>query len=196
MTCTGGHIITFFKQSIKITNQQWLYTNLKNYFWRNFIMKKILALLLMVVMSFTLLTGCSDPVYDDFENFLNVQMVDVNANYEKIKTEAGSWTEIENTELLISSINGTLLPLIDDSLEKLDKINPETEEVKDLKAKYVKVMEAYREGFEIILAGVQANDAQQMEVGSEKINEGLKLLDEYNAALEALAEKVGAEIEY
>ena len=159
-------------------------------------MKKILALLLMVVMSFTLLTGCSDPVYDDFENFLNVQMVDVNANYEKIKTEAGSWTEIENTELLISSINGTLLPLIDDSLEKLDKINPETEEVKDLKAKYVKVMEAYREGFEIILASVQANDAQQMEVGSEKINEGLKLLDEYNAALEALAEKVGAEIEY
>ena len=37
-------------------------------------MKKIFALLLMVVMSFTLLTGCSDPVYDDLENFLNVEM--------------------------------------------------------------------------------------------------------------------------
>ena len=49
-------------------------------------MKKILALLLMVVMSFALLTGCgSDPVYDDLENFLNVEMVEINADYENLK---------------------------------------------------------------------------------------------------------------
>lgn len=35
----------------------------------------------MAVMAFTLLTGCSDPVYDDLENFLNVEMVEVNAEY-------------------------------------------------------------------------------------------------------------------
>ena len=47
-------------------------------------MKKILALLLMVVMSFALLTGCgSDPVYDDLENFLNVEMKEVTENYTK-----------------------------------------------------------------------------------------------------------------
>lgn len=33
-------------------------------------------------------------------------------------------------------------------------------------------------------------------VGSEKIEEALGLLDEYNAALEELAAEVGAQIEY
>ena len=160
-------------------------------------MKKITALLLMAVMAFTLLTGCgSDPVYDEFENFLNVQMVDVNANYEKIKAEAATWEGIEDTAQLVSSINETLLPIINDSLDKLSKIELETEEVQDLKAKYVKVMEAYKEGFEVVLAAVEADDVEKMEAGNAKISEGVTLLDEYNAAMEKLAGEVGAEIEY
>ena len=48
-------------------------------------MKKIFALLLMVVMSVTLLAGCgTDPVYEDLSNYLNVEMVEVNAEYENL----------------------------------------------------------------------------------------------------------------
>ena len=159
-------------------------------------MKKILALLLMAVMSFTLLTGCSNPVYDDFENFLNVEMTEVNANYEKIKAEAGSWEGLEDDAALETSLKDGLLPIVDDSLEKLEKITPETEEVKNLKDKYIKVMEAYKEGFSEILTGVQEQDEDKMTAGSEKIDKGIELLEEYNAALEALAEEVGAKIEY
>ena len=44
-------------------------------------MKKIFALLLMAVMSVTLLAGCgTDPVYEDLSNYLNVEMVEVNAD--------------------------------------------------------------------------------------------------------------------
>ena len=51
----------------------------------------------MVVMSFALLTGCgSDPVYDDLENFLNVEMVEINADYEKITAEVGTWETLED----------------------------------------------------------------------------------------------------
>ena len=51
-------------------------------------MKKIFALLLMVVMSVTLLAGCgTDPVQADLENFLNVEMTEVNADYTKITDE-------------------------------------------------------------------------------------------------------------
>ncbi|MBQ3037740.1 MAG: hypothetical protein IJD30_01035 [Clostridia bacterium] len=159
-------------------------------------MKKILSLIITLVMGLTFLTGCSDPVYDEFENFLNVQMVDVNANYEKIKAEAATWAEFEDPALFVTSIDNTLLPVINDSLEKLSAINTETEEVKDLKAKYVKVMDAYKAGFETVRAAVEANDVDQMNAGNEKINEGISLLEEYNAALEALAEQVGATIEY
>ena len=68
-------------------------------------MKKILALLLMFVMSFTLLTGCSNPVYDDLENFLNVEMVDVNADYTKITTEVGTWETLEDDNAIKKSID-------------------------------------------------------------------------------------------
>jgi len=158
-------------------------------------MKKIVSLLLMAVMALTLLTGCGNPVYDEFENFINVEMVEVSANYEKITAEAGKWAEYEEDAQLMASINDIMLPLVNDSLDKLEKINLETEEVKEIKAKYVKVMDAYKEGFTLILASLQEQDAEKMNVGDAKINEGITLLNEYNDALNALAEEVGAEIE-
>ena len=106
-------------------------------------------------MALTLLTGCGDLVYDDFSNYLNVEMTEVNANYEKIKTEAGRQGEFEEDAQLIASLNDVLLPLVNDSLEKLEAIQSETEEVKAVKAKYVKMMETYKAGFGEILEGIQ-----------------------------------------
>lgn len=159
-------------------------------------MKKYIAALLMIVMSFTLLAGCSNPVYDDFENFLNVEMKEVSANYEKITAEAGKWGSFEEDAQLEASVKDVMLPIVEDSLGRLEKINPETEEVKEIKAKYVKVMEAYKEGFNLIIESVQQQDVDKMNAGDAKINEGIELLNDYNAALEAMAEEVGAEIEY
>lgn len=159
-------------------------------------MKKILVLSLAVIMSVILLAGCSDPVYDDLENFLNVEMTEVNANYEKIKAEAGSWEELEDDAAIEASLNDVLLPLVNDSLEKLGKINPQTDKVKEVKAKYVKVMETYKEAFSEMLDGIRELDEEKMIAGSEKLNNGFTLLEEYNAALEAVAEEVGATIEY
>lgn len=159
-------------------------------------MKKILALLLMVVMSFTLLTGCSDPVYDDLENFLNVEMVDVNADYTKITTEVGTWETLEDDNAIKKSIDDTLLPLVNGSLEKLGGINPETEEVKAIKEKYVKVMDTYKEAFETLAKGCETQDEETINTATAKLEEAVGLLDEYNKALEELAKEYGSEIEY
>ena len=159
-------------------------------------MKKILALLLMVVMSFTLLTGCSDPVYDDLENFLNIEMVEVNADYEKLTAEVGTWETLEDDAAIKKSIDDTLLPLVNGSLEKLKDINPETEEVKAIKDKYVKMMDAYKASFEVLSEGCETQDEATINTGNEKLEEALKLLDEYNKALEELAKEHGSEVEY
>ena len=160
-------------------------------------MKKILALLLMVVMSFALLTGCgSDPVYDDLENFLNVEMAEVNADYTKITTEVGTWEALEDDAALKKSIDDTLLPLVNGSLEKLKDINPETEEVEAIKDKYVKVMETYKTGFETLSEGCETQDEATINAGSQKLEEAVELLDEYNKALEELAKEHGSEVEY
>ena len=160
-------------------------------------MKKIFSLLLMVVMSVTLLAGCgSDPVYDDLENFLNVEMAEVNADYTKITTEVGTWETLTDDAAIKKSIDDTLLPLVNGSLEKLKDITPETEEVKAIKDMYVKVMETYKTGFEALSEGCETQDDDTINAATEKLSEAVSLLDEYNKALEELSKEHGGEIEY
>ena len=159
-------------------------------------MKKIFALLLMVVMSVTLLAGCSDPVYDDLENFLNVEMKQVNADYTKITEEVGKWETYEDDNAIKASVNDTLLPLVEASLTALKDINPETEEVKAIKDKYVKVMDTYKVAFEILAEGCETQDEATINTATEKLEEAVSLLDEYNKALEELAKEHGSEVEY
>ena len=159
-------------------------------------MKKILALLLMAIMSFTLLTGCSDPVYDDLENFLNVEMKEVNAEYTQVTAEVGTWETLEDDTAIKKSIDDTLLPLVNGSLEKLKGITPETEEVKAIKDKFVKVMETYKTGFEALSEGCETQEEATINAGSQKLEEAVELLDEYNKALEELAKEHGSEVEY
>lgn len=159
--------------------------------------KKAMAGFLLLIMTMGMLTACGgDPVADDFEKFLNTDMVDVNANYEDMTAEAGKWDSFETTDEAVSSINDVLLPNIDDSLDKLSEIKPETDEVKELKDTYVKMLKAYKEGYEKLLAACEADDETIATEATEKIEEALKLLDDYNAGLESLAEEKGMKIEY
>ena len=159
-------------------------------------MKKFTALLIAAVMMLTSLIGCSNAVYDDFQNFLNVEMVEVNANYDKLLGELAVWDTLEYDAEIAEFIKASLIPLVDDSLAKLTKINPETVEVQEIKAKYVKVMEAYKAAFDDMYTAFSTGDEAVLEEGNAHLDEGMVLLDEYNAALEALAAEVGAEIQY
>ncbi len=161
-----------------------------------FTMKKIITLSLVLVMVLALFTGCANPVETELTNFLNVEMVEVNANYEKLKEEVGKWESMEEDADFAKSLDEVLIPLCDDSLTKVNAIALETEEVKDIQAKYVKVMETYKEGFQMMSAAVAAGDAAKVEEGMEKLGEAVTYLDEYNAALEELAAQFGSEIEY
>ena len=120
----------------------------------------------------------------------------LNANYEKIKEESAKWGDLETNEEIKDSINNGIMPNIDDSLDKLSKIKPETDEVKAIKEKYVKVMEAYKEGYTKMLEACDTNDEQTVTEATEKIDEGIKLLDDYNKALESLAKEKDMKIEY
>lgn len=160
-------------------------------------MKKIITILLIAVMSLTILVGCGNSAYDDFENFLNKDMVSINANYDAIKAESARWgDDIEENADIEASLVDVLLPLVNDSLDKLNDINPTTDDVKQIKEKYVSVMQAYKDGFEKILEGIRENDSDKVLEGGEKLENGTVLLDDYNAALEELAAQFGAEIEY
>lgn len=159
-------------------------------------MKKIIALVLMAVMSLAVFSSCGDPLPGDLEKFINTDMTEVYENYEKIRAEAATWEDLADDAAFETSINDIILPIVNDSLEKLDKIAPETEKVCGLKDQYVKMMEEYKVGFEESLEGIRQSDEAKLTSGSEKLSAALALLDEYNASLEALASEAGLKVEY
>ncbi len=160
-------------------------------------MKKMMTALLAMVMMISMLTGCgSDPVAEELEKFLNTDMVAVNQKYEDLKAEMTKWQSLEDDAALITSLKNTVLPNIDESLNLLSKINLQTEEVKEIKGKYKKVLDTYKEGFQVMLNAAEAGDEAGLKAADEKIAEGIKLIDDYNNALENLAKEKKMEITY
>jgi len=160
-------------------------------------MKKIIMILLAMVMAIGLLTGCgSDPVAKELEKFLNTDMVEANAKYEDLKKEMAKWEKLEDDAALIASLKNTVMPNINESLDLVSKIELQTEEVKAIKGKYKKMLDTYKEGYQGMLSAAEAGDAAAAETAGAKLDEGVKLLDEYNKALEALAKEKNMEISY
>ncbi len=160
-------------------------------------MKKLIAIFLTMIMALGMLTGCgSDPVKEELEKFLNTDMVEINAKYDDLKAEMAKWDSFEDDKDIIASLKNTVLPNINDSLDLLSKIELNTEEVKAIKEKYKKVLETYKIGFQSMMTTAEAGDIDGIEAATEKIDEGVKLLDDYNKALEALAKEKDMEIQY
>lgn len=160
-------------------------------------MKRFLAIMFTLIMAVTALTGCgTDPVAADFEKFLNVDMVDVNAKYEEIKAESAKWETMESDAELLASAKNDILPKINETIAMLAEIEPATDEVKAVKGKYESVINTYKEGFELLVNALESGDENVVNEGSAKLEEAFGLLDEYNAALEELAAEFDMEIEY
>jgi len=58
------------------------------------------------------------------------------------------------------------------------------------------MLDTYKEGYQGMLSAAEAGDAAAAETAGAKLDEGVKLLDEYNKALEALAKEKNMEISY
>lgn len=162
--------------------------------------KKIISLVLSLFFVGSFLTACSgDPVKEEFVEFLNVQMVDVNSMYEDLKNGYASWGDLETDEELKDSINNTLKPLAANMLEKLAEIDPKTDEVKQLKEKFVSVVNKHSEALDLMLQSIDADEeesASYTEQASAKVDEALSALNEYNEGLEALAAKYDLTVNY
>ena len=159
--------------------------------------KKLVAGLLCMVMAVGILAGCgSDPVAEEFENFLNVEMVEVNANYEKLKAELANWEKYETDAEMLDSFNKVLIPNVEESLKLLSEIDVQTEEVKGIKAKYKDMLEVYKTGFTMLSDAMTKADEAAITTALTKLEEALTLLDEYNVALEELAAEKGLSVEY
>lgn len=159
--------------------------------------KKIISLVLSLIFMGGLLTACSsDPVKDEFVNFLNVQMVEVNELYEDLKDGYANWDNLETDEELKDSINNTLKPLAASMLEKLAEIDPKTDEVKQLKEQFVSVVNKFNESFDLTIQYLDSQDESYLDQANAKVDEALATLNEYNTNLESLAKQYDLTVNY
>lgn len=78
-------------------------------------------------------TEISDvSVADDLENYMNVEMAEINESFNTISDEISAW-DTDDVEGIIANISDVLLPIIEDSLDKIEEVSPATEEVQNLK---------------------------------------------------------------
>ena len=161
------------------------------------IIKKITALLLIAVMAVTFMTGCgTDPILDDLSNYLNVEMAEINANHTAIGEHDAKMRTLEDDEALAVYIEENILPLVYDSIQKLESVNPSTEEVLVLKEVYSAMMGAYKGGYEALCAGCITQDDEVIASAVELLEAAAETLDIYNQEVEALVSEHGGEVEY
>ncbi len=141
-------------------------------------------------------TEISDvSVADDLENYMNVEMAEINESFNTISDEISAW-DTDDVEGIIANISDVLLPIIEDSLDKIEEVSPVTEEVQNLKDMYEDVLLAYGDGFASIIEAYENDDEAAMDEALAKTSDALDLVGEYNAALEELAEANGMTVEY
>lgn len=141
-------------------------------------------------------TEISDvSVADDLENYMNVEMAEINESFNTISDEISAW-DTDDVEGIIANISDVLLPIIEDSLDKIEEVSPATEEVQNLKDMYEDVLLAYGDGFASIIEAYENDDEAAMDEALAKTSDALDLVGEYNAALEELAEANGMTVEY
>ena len=159
-------------------------------------MKKLLSCLLALIMTFSFLTGCGDAVTDEFEEFLNTNMVTVNAKYEDLKAELTKWSNFETDTEMIDSLSNIILPNIDEEIAMVTAIEVATEEVTAIKETFLSMLAKYKEGYSAMLSALETADITALENALTVVEEGIAILDEYNKALEDLAAEKDLTIGY
>lgn len=159
-------------------------------------MKKFIALMFALVMGLSVLTGCGDPVADDFEQFWNSEdMGKIGQNLTELSRELDQWDEDQSINTMKKSLKDAVLPKIDESMDLLANTTAETEEVKAIKNNYGEMLESCEGAFEMMLEGLEKEDEKIINKAAKKVDECTKLMLDCDKEAQALAKEKGFEFE-
>jgi len=157
-------------------------------------MKKVCKFLLVAVMVLGLAGCMSDPVQTEFDSFHEVMKGQVVADLEKMSSaEEKALEKITDAKELEKIIKEEVVPVIDQIIEKVEKVEVETEKVKSVKEQFIKAMNANKEAQNKLVEAVKNPELETQSV--DKSNEATKLMDEFNQAYKNLATELGYEFE-
>jgi len=158
---------------------------------------KALRFLLPVALISAILAGCgSNPVQDDLIHYINEEVLPL-ADEENAITGAYESVTGENyvdDESLYAELE-TLIPKYRDYVAKIEEINPETDEVKELHELYIAASNKQYNAMVQISAALENQDVNLVSEANGKLDEARSGMREYRNRLEALAKEHDVEFE-
>lgn len=162
-------------------------------------MNRFYRFLLMLAVVLLITIGCTskDPIREDLINYINNELLPI-ANLEKEAAEAYESVTGSNYKddiQLYNTVNEVVIPKYREFVEKLEAIQPKTEEIRKLHELYIEAANIQFNAFNLILSAVENQDRNLVVQANEKLEQGRKLLREFNYQLEELAKKHNVEFE-
>lgn len=161
--------------------------------------KKLIGIIIAVIAVIIVIlavTG-SDEVSDDLLKFLNEDMQSVIDDREEVMELYEKWPELaekEDIEGVYTLLADEILPKVDEILEQLEKVNPQTDEVKELKSLNVEGFTLLKEGGEKMIRSFNDFDEDGIDEGSDMVADGMEKINEYDKKLEELAKEHDIEL--
>jgi hypothetical protein len=159
---------------------------------RSFRIRKICRII--IVITYLWLVGCAPgAVEKDLVNYINQNVMGVAAVERAALAQyaAVSGENYVSDQELYDTLKREVVPTFTEFVNVLHRIEPETEAVKQLHAKFVNGA-AYRlRGFQTIMGGIRSQDAQVIRAANSLLDEGALEIEKWRLELQQLYDTYG-----
>ena len=150
---------------------------------------KIVSIFIVLVLAFTMLAACGDPITDDLKSYINdkvpaIQTLDTKAT-DAYNAVAGN--NYKDDATMLAAINDTVIPASNSALEAAKKVTPATKEVSALNDQYIAALTSYNSGYLTLKDALTNQDASKADQAKKLLATADTQSADYVAATKALA---------
>jgi uncharacterized protein YceK len=155
------------------------------------VLKGLLRVFGIILITCTLLTGCGNKVKTDILDYsddFSVLLDDIAEVSDEIDAEQGK-------EDFKTSLNESVIPKLEDVKTKAEKIEPQTEEVKQLKDLFIDCVTLNLEGCNTVLKAIDTSNADTFQKAKDQFEQGDTLENEFRSKWDEMAKEQGIDSE-
>lgn len=160
-------------------------------------MKRYMVFLVTVIFALLFLVGCGqDPVQKDLIDYMNNKLAPLAETEAQIADSYDSvigenYTSDEETYKVLTE---DVMPKYRDFVLKLEEIQPQTQEVREVHELYVTAVNKQYNAIVQMIAAIEHQDTNLVVEANQKLDEGRKGIRDFHAKLQVLAAKHNVEI--
>ena len=160
--------------------------------------RKIVSILIVLALAFSMLTACApDPIQTDLKSYINDQMPAVQTLLDQASTAYGDVAGDNYTDdaTMLAALTDTVVPAANGALEAAQKLAPETKEVSDLNDQLIAALTSYVSGYTTAVEGLTNADAAKIDEASTYLTSAQTQETDFVTAMTKLATDHGLKIQ-